>query len=115
MSAEQQSVGTGRSILSAPVDAATYDRVDAVAENRSEFIREAIDAKLNGRETTGKRHTETYPIDLRLSEFETRMLANRLWELSEIYDDRGQDHHFQEMQIWSRRLMALCNTREDDE
>lgn len=81
-----------------------------IRENGVGVILEAVD---NGAE---KRHTSSvYEVTLKLSEFECRMLGNRLWELAEIYEqDAGKpDQQVHELKWWTRRLHDECNTRQE--
>jgi hypothetical protein len=62
-----------------------------------------------------KRHLEaTYPIEMRFSEFEARMIGNRLWELAEEYQERENVHIEHELKWWSRRFMGEAKTREEE-
>lgn len=84
------------------------DRV-GLRENGVGLILEPQDNEYN------KRHTSSvYEIDMTISEFECRMLGNRLWELSNIYENRGDvsDHQVHELRWWARRFHDECNTRQ---
>lgn len=79
-----------------------------VRENGVGVILEPVD---NG---SKKRHTSSvYEIGMTLSEFESRMLGNRLWELSNIYEQRKDvsDNQVHELRWWARRFHDECNTR----
>lgn len=93
-------------------------------EHRPEYYEKHIaDARKNpNRKSNGhvkaenKRHTEAvYPVEMQLSEFEARLIGNRLWELGTIYEDRGNEWLESECKWWSRRFMSECKTRDSDE
>lgn len=100
-----------------------------LTEYRPEFYQQYISdpRKSNGKAKTNghsdnhvpaeeKRHTESvYPITMTFSEFEARMIGNRLWELGLVYEDRDNTHLESELKWWSRRFMAEVKSRENNE
>lgn len=63
-----------------------------------------------------KRHSESvYGITMEFSEFEARVVANRLWEAAESYEQSGRTHAETETKWLSRRFMERCMTRENSE
>lgn len=60
-----------------------------------------------------KRHTSSvYDITMHFSEFEARMLGNRLWQVAEFYGKKDDTHLESELKWWARRFHDECNTRE---
>lgn len=60
-----------------------------------------------GEKDTPKRHPDTtYIIKVDLSEFEAKFLGNRLWEMGEKYEQRGEDEVAKENKWWARRFHA---------
>lgn len=62
-----------------------------------------------------KRHTSSvYEVSMKFSEFECRMIGNRLWELAEIYENDPDypDQQVHELKWWTRRFHDECNTRD---
>lgn len=83
------------------------DRV-GVRENGVGLILEPLDHPYR------KRHTSSvYEVSILISEFEARMLGNRLWEVAEFYEKRDNSHLESEMKWWARRFHDECNTRKE--
>jgi len=51
-------------------------------------------------------------ITLELTDFEAMFLAQRLWEIAEIYEEMDGTTAHEEIKLWSRRLHSERKTRE---
>jgi len=52
-------------------------------------------------------------ITLELTDFEAMFLAQRLWEIAEVYEAIDQTSVEEEIKLWSRRLHSERKTREN--
>lgn len=54
-------------------------------------------------------------IQLELTDFEAMVLAHRLWEIGDHYEQIDKEHVAQECKLWSRRLQSERKTRTNNE
>jgi len=98
--------------VTARVDSETREQIEQQADTQAEFVRRAIHNRLNN--STTKRYENEPEVTLELTAFETRFIANRLWENAEW------DHHSDQMEgdikLMARKMHSkVAKTRSDDE